>query len=849
MDLQWILLALFLVAVISGMSKALSKSMLKNTLRLGAVVVAFLITFVMQMCGVFQNIVTTVTDAIGLMSMLGDLGGAGELIVALASTFVSPILFIIVFFPILWFFRIIIHFVVKGIEKKQEAMAEAAEEAKNAEPVAQAPETDEAPAEEPVADEAPTEEPVAEEATAEEAVAEDAAADDATEEQTPAEDTDATVALADSDSAVLTVEAPAEEPVAEETPAEEAPAEESEAEPVAAIEETPAADKKADKGKKKKKKKHAIYPECAWKRIISLASGAISSVLVFAVFLMPTFYFMSIVDTATDAIDGLDAEDSPVYQVIDVADEHIVSPFNDSFLNGFYHTTRVSDLLNYTTRAAGKIELDNGKTVYADDVLKNVVGHTVSLAAQVTSAESECPTVKEDVEALVSDPMIASILSELLVGVIADMELEEPTEDDLIGGLVYNFMSFYKNADKATIERDLLALGGAVGVLAEQGIIVQMLVGEVELESMLTDGDVLGDVVEAISGLSAFSSTIQNAFELGVEILGQTLQIPENDADVYDNFIDNLLNKMQKTSTIKFNDSTVRKDIQYYIVTVAKTGATVSSSNNIAGHNRFVAYAKHWEQVQSAFAHASEDKSYGYFTMQINVSGKLCTYIYDKTDKKIINYTDASDEVKAKYADKISPIAGLIGALATNSSTNRLTKDQLNKILTAYAASSSADEASRALATKMLSVDAYTTEAVTIEKMNAAINFTDWTDDEKAKDSRICVDIIMNLLGLMDSLGSLDATDGVDGAMDMIDQFTVLGQTMDDMQKTSCINKLPPLLMEGIIKNEMFANYMKPSIAFQINNIVENTDKTYTDSMKQIASVLKFAITVGGENQ
>ena len=601
MDLQWILLALFLVAVISGMSKALSKSMLKNTLRLGAVVVAFLITFIMQLCGVFQDTVTAVTDAIGLMSMLGDLGGAGDLIVALVSTFVSPILFIVVFFPILWIFRIIIHFVVKGIERKQEKMAEAAEAAgenESAQEPAAEPVAEEAPvAEEPVAEDAPVEEAPAAEATADEPAAEEAPAEDAPAEEAPAEESDATAALADSDSATLTVDAPAEEVPAEEPAAEQAPAEEPAAEPVAAIEETAAEDKKADKKKKKKKKKHAIYPECAWKRIISLASGALSSVLVFAVILMPTFYFMSIVDTATGAIDGLDAEDSPVYQVVDVADEHIVSPFNDSFLNGFYHTTRVSDLLNYTTRAAGKIELDNGKTVYADDVLKNVVGHTVSLAAQVTSAKSECPTVREDVEALVSDPMIASILSELLVGVIADIELEEPAEDDLIGGLVHNFMSFYKNADKATIERDLLALGGAVGVLAEQGIIVQMLVGEVELESMLTDGDTLGDVVEAISGLSAFSTTIQNAFEIGVEILGQTLQIPENDAEVYDNFIDDLLNKMQKESTIKFNDATVRKDIQYYIVNVAKNGATVSSSNGIAGHNRFVAYVKHWEQV------------------------------------------------------------------------------------------------------------------------------------------------------------------------------------------------------------------------------------------------------------
>ena len=59
---------------------------------------------------------------------------------------------------------------------------------------------------------------------------------------------------------------------------------------------------------------------------------------------------------------------------------------------------------------------------------------------------------------------------------------------------------------------------------------------------------------------------------------------------------------------------------------------------------------------------------------------------------------------------------------------------------------------------------------------------------------------------------------------------------------------MPPLLIEGIIKNEVFVNYVKPSIAFQINDIVENNDKTYANCMHQIAGVLKWALnSLGGE--
>ena len=361
--------------------------------------------------------------------------------------------------------------------------------------------------------------------------------------------------------------------------------------------------------------------------------------------------------------------------------------------------------------------------------------------------------------------------------------------------------------------------------------------GNADFEAMLEDGETLGDVVEAISGLSAFGPTIEGAFELGIELLGETLNIPANDAEVYENFIDNLLVQMKKDNSTKFDINTIR----YYVYNVATKGVKVSSTNGISGHSQFTAYVAHWEKIQSAFAHASEDRSYGYFTIEIN--GQL--YVYDKNEKTIVAYSsDNADALK----DKISPVAGLINALTLKSTTGQLTRDNLYTILNAYVASSTDSDGSIALANRMLNKDSFTSDAVTVEKMLASTNFTDWTDEEKARDSRLCVDIIMKLLGLMESLGSVDASAGIEGATDMIDQFEVLGEAMDSMKQTSCINKLPSLLIEGIVKNEMFADFMKPSIAFQINDIVENNDKTYAECMNQIAGILRWAInSLGGE--
>nr|MBE6545216.1 hypothetical protein [Oscillospiraceae bacterium] len=800
MEFQWILLALFLVAVISGMSKALSKSMLKNTLRLGSVVVAFLITFVMQLCGVFQNVVTEIINLINLASMMPGLEGAADLIGGLASTLVSPIFFIIVFFPILWIIRIVVHFVVKGIEKANEKKADAIEQS--------------------AVESAP--------------VNEEKAEAEAVEENTEAAEENADAA---EESAALSAEEGAELTEKEEAPSEDQPAEadetpaEEKAEVAAVTEEKPKKEKK-----EKKKKKSAIYPECAWKRAVSIASGAISSLLVLAVFMMPFFYLMSVVSSATDAIEGSDADDSQIYKVVDVVDEYIVDPYEESFFAGFYNTVGVSKLMNYTTRAGGKIVLDNGTVVYADDVLKGLVSNGVSVAAQITSAKSECTTVKENIDEIINDPMISSILADVVMMLLDDMETEEPAEDDLIGGIVANFTDYYKNADKETISQDLQTVGGAIGVLAEERVLAALISGNADFESMLSDEETLGDVVEAISGLSVFGPTLEDAFGLGIELLGETLHIPEDDAAVYGVFMEDLLDGMVKDKNTAFDLNTINGYVKY----CASKGKVVSGIN---GYAMFLDYTKHWTKVQSAFAHASEDKSYGYFTIIIN--GEC--YVYDHTKGEIHHFTESNPEIYEAYKNKVSPQASIINYLALTSSTKKLTADDLYDRLEKYAASNYADARGIELANRILAKDGFTTNAVTVEKMLDATNFSDWTAEEKAKDGRLCVAIITDLLGLMDTIGNLDTEDGLDAAYGLVDQFVVLGNTMDIMGETSCINKLPVLLIEGLVKSEMLSDFISPSTAFQCVEIVEsNEDLTYSGSMVQISGLIETGLSIFG---
>jgi hypothetical protein len=147
-------------------------------------------------------------------------------------------------------------------------------------------------------------------------------------------------------------------------------------------------------------------------------------------------------------------------------DEYIAAPYEESFVIKFYDTIGVSDLMKYTVKAGGKIVLKNGDAVLAEDVLENVISHGIRAAAQITSVVSECPTVREDIDALISDPVLSPIVADLVLSVIEGMEIEEPAEDDLMGKIVYDFVNHYKTASEDVITGDLRAIGNAVSVLA-----------------------------------------------------------------------------------------------------------------------------------------------------------------------------------------------------------------------------------------------------------------------------------------------------------------------------------------------------------------------------------------------
>ncbi len=771
MNFQWILIAIFAVALLSGIVKALFRPMLKNTLRLLCVPVAFLLTFILQVCGLFQLAVSKLIGLLDLASMLPGYDSVIEVLIAFCSTLLSPTLFVAVFFLILWILRLVhVNLVARFIEKrrvraeKEELKLEIKEEKKKVK----------------------------------EAIRENEKILEQAEEKGGEKSIETIIAenykAPDNDEIEEMVEARVER-------------------------------------EKKAKKKAGFFKETKEKKAISVVSGAVSAFLIMGVAMMPVFHTMSALSSVTEGIRSSDADDSQIYQIVEVLDNHIVEPYEASFVTQLYRSLALEDLMNFTVRAGGRIVLDNGKAVYIDDVMKTFLTHGVSAAAQLTSGKSNQEKLPEDLGVLTGDPLVVSVLADSLSTLMQGVEAPEVSGDeDIVNSLVAGIINHYKTADKEIIAKDLESIDEMLVVLIDSGMLNTLVSGgDVDFESMLADGDLLGDLLSSMASLSAFPPVVSTTFTMGIDLLAGTLQIPEGDAEAYDILMRHIHESVIGDTAKSFNMSAVER----FMKNCSESGkkADAYGAEDADGYAEFLEYFVHWSKIQMAFASGSEDLSLGYLTLEIGSQ----TYMYDASSRKI----SVIDPAASEHADKISPIADLIHYLAKSNPSKTMDMTGLEALLATFNGS----EASEALCAKLLNKDTFVSNGVTIEKMKAAMEFDDWTEAEKEADGALCAEIVSSLLGLMDTLD----TAGNSEVTGMIDQFGSLGKTMDLMAETSCLKELPPLLLEGLVKNDMFSQYLSPSLVNQINDKVQNDpDISYEAYMSNLANTVKILVESAG---
>ncbi len=783
MNFQWILLALLASAMLFGTVMAGKRSMQKNALRLLCVPVAFIITFILQACGCMKPLVNFIADKVNAATLLVGFEDAMELIKAYAGTLLTPVAFMLVFFILLVLFRLLhVNLICAYINKRKERRARRE---------------------------------LHESVEAEKERVKNAIKESEKRAEELAEEYEETGVVPEQTVEDL-IYAPYRKLGKQD------------------IDELA---KERVKLEKKALKKRGFFKESRENKTISLVCGAVSAFLVFGVVLMPLFYGMTYLEAAIDGIRDTDSDDSKIYKVATVVDDQVLTPFEESFVNQLYDSLALKDLMNYTVRLGGRMTVD-GRVMYADDVIKDIITHSVRAASEVMSGKSERKHIKEDIDVIVSNPVVVSTLTSVLDKVLADVDNPKPADDnDITANIKYDFLDHYKNADKELVENDLRAVSSVVDALVASGVADSLLGDEdIDIEKILGDEEAVGNILSATAELSVYEKVIPPLFVKISEMLGQALDIPENDAEAYDAFIKRLAESMADADTAPSidNDGFDMARVVAFAVSCEASGKSVSEciAEGNVGSADFLAYCAHWMNVQNAFMHAAEDMSLGYPV--ISFGGKAYLYDLSADEPNIVLLTDENAQT---YSEQTSPVYELVGFLAYMSKTTQYSEDELHILLMGYTAVATR-ESDKALALSMLNRETFVAKSVTVEKLKAANDFEDWTLEERKQDSKELAVIITDLMEMVETLGESSGENGSDVEA-LLDEFVVLGRAMDAMGRTSCMNELPPLLLNALVMNDKFGDIMNPLVVNSINDTVQNSGKTYEQVMTGLVNLFK----------
>ena len=498
MNFQWILLALFLIAIVRNLAKAMRNPMLKNFLRLISILVAFIITFILQVCGVFQNIAEDAVAGLELASKVPEFGevinNAIGFIIPFGTTLISPLLFTLAFAIIYFVLKVVhVNLVYRFIKKRQRRKE--IKELKLA-------------------------------LREEKKLLKKAITDNEERFLSAMED------ISDMYPEVDTYEYDALEE-----------------------EEIDRMVEERIKAEKKNRKKAGFFKESKEHKALSLVCGVVCGFLLFGITWMGLFYTMDVLSDVTDGIKNTNADDTKIYQMVEMVDKHVVTPYEESFVYKLYDSMAMVDLMNYTVRAGGKLEV-NGETLYADDIMRDRMMRAVRLACEITSAKSEQFHIGQDISAITNDPLTVSLMADLFVVLMEKVEPVDVESEDPTNAILGNIINAYKGENNRELFiQDLGAVSDIVVIAAENRLLAKIIADSSNMGALLEDRDMIKELVGAMSALTIYAPTMESAFNLSIGMMGQMLA-PANNAAGYENFVNHLVNAADGITTISNEDLT-----------------------------------------------------------------------------------------------------------------------------------------------------------------------------------------------------------------------------------------------------------------------------------------------------
>ena len=515
MNLQWILLALFLIAIVRNVAKAMRNPMLKNFLRLLSILVAFIITFILQICGVFQNIAGKVVGSLELAAMVPEFEGAINSVISMilpfCTTLLSPLIFTLTFLLLFWCLQLLhvnltYKYVIKRRRRKEirEFKALLKEE----------------------------------KALLKKAI---------TDNEERFKSIMDSIALANPDMDTYDYEALDEDEIEKMV-------------------------EKRIKAEKKKKKKSGFFKESSERKAMSMVCGVVSGFLLFGILWMGFFYTMDVLSDVTDGIKDTNAEDTKIYQVVEMIDDHLVTPYEESFVYKLYDSMAMVDLMNFTVKAGGKLDI-NGEIYYADDIMRDHMTRAVRLACEITSDKSDMSHVGDDIDNLVRNPITVNVMAEFIVALVDSVEVEDMDDTNALNTIYGSIIANYQGDEGMDrIIQDLDAVSEVVVIAANNKLLAMVISDTSNLENLTENRELVKDLAVAMSKLSFYGSTMESAFTLVVDAMGTTL-MPADNAAAYEAFLANIVNSADGLTDIS------NEDLAYFYAFI-KNAATFEKSEN-----------------------------------------------------------------------------------------------------------------------------------------------------------------------------------------------------------------------------------------------------------------------------
>lgn len=582
-------------------------------------------------------------------------------------------------------------------------------------------------------------------------------------------------------------------------------------------------------------------------KALSLLSGALGGFLILGVMLMPMFYIMDLISSATSTVRNSECDDSSLYCAIEVIDNNIVLPYENAITTKIYKNTGISGLMNATSSLGGNFVTESGEKANARDSLKILLSSGVDAAISVQSSKANAENLSNDIDALLSDPALMGIVSELVMTNTDTFFAVDENGEETVGDVVLSSLKdHYLQADKQIVSNDIRVLGDAIIYLHGEKVLTSVKIGSngVEgLDAIINNDAVLEGTVRILTGISSYDMLLEYIYEYEIESVSDILGIPQDDKEAYDLLIEHLLSAVNSVE----KDSFSVEDVEIFAEKFASNGLPITSidfSDKSEGsdgmlYQEWKSYKDAWMSIHDAFSASCEDTTIGNIWI---VSDGAMYFYYGET------YVW---EERAEIPEDYSPISSLCQYLASKavSADKEVTKNTLITWLADFEEENTG--ASSALAVKLLNENEFESNAVTLEKMLASSDFKSWDGETKLQDSRLILKIWSKIRTVAENIPADDGTHDKEYVSKLIAQFGVLGEAMDLMHETSCITDLPEHLTQGLLQNDMFRNYINAGIITELNEAVkEDENMSYTSFMYSLKSLISLVIdkldNVGG---